>query len=306
MHILADGFCYLEAPRWHQGALWVSDFYQHAIFKISFDGQVEKIVDVPHQPSGLGWLADGRLLIVSMKDQKVLQYHQGVLSEYADLSHIATGHCNDLITDADGRAWVGNFSFDLMRGDDLATAQLARIDPDGSVHVAATELYFPNGMAIVNHQLLVNETFGNRISAFAIDQDGNLGPRQDWVKFAELATGPALDDYLAACRVAADGASVADQEGAIWIADALGQRGLRILDGKIVESISTALLGCFACALGGETGNTLFLCVAPDFQEQQRAQHQQALIYTTSVAVPAAALSSAHGLGRLWVICCAK
>lgn len=154
MQILADGFCFLEAPRWHQGALWVADFYQHAVFKISLDGQVEKIVEVPHQPSGLGWLADGRLLIVSMKNRKILQYHEGVLSEYADLSHIATGHCNDLITDVYGRTGVGDFGFDLMQGADFTMAQLACIEPDGSVHVEATDLYFPKGMVILNNQLL--------------------------------------------------------------------------------------------------------------------------------------------------------
>ena len=288
MNILADGFCYLEAPRWHDGALWVSDFYQHAVFKITLDGQVEKIVAVPQQPSGLAWLPDGRLLIVSMKDRQVLQYQEGKLSLYADLSHIATGHCNDLITDAHGRAWVGNFGFDLMQGEDLATAQLARIDPDGSVHVAATDLYFPNGMAIVGDTLLVNETFGNRISAFAIDAEGNLATRQDWAIFGPLDQGKTLHDYLDACQVAADGASVVDQEGAIWIADALGQRALRILDGAIVDSVSTAPLGCFACALGGEDGKTLFLCVAPDFQEHLRSQEQAAAIYSIKVGVPAA------------------
>lgn len=116
------------------------------------------------------------------------------------------------------------------------------------------------------------------------------------MKFGEVATGSSLDHYMAACQVAADGATVADQEGAIWIADAIGQRALRILKGQIVESISTAPLGCFACALGSEMGNTLFLCVAPDFHEQKNDQNKEALVYTITVTLPAASVSSVYGL----------
>lgn len=287
---LATGFCFLESPRWYQNRLWVSDFYQHAVFSIGLDGEIETEVTVAQQPSGLGWLPDGSLLIVSMKDRLLLRYHEQQLEEYADLSAYVAGHCNDLLVDALGRAWVGNFGFDLMQGAAFQTANLLRVDPDRSVHVVAEDLYFPNGMAICLEQqrLWVNETFGNRISAFDLDAQGHLSARQDWAVFADLVQSPHLTDYLTGCKVAADGASVLDAEGAIWVADALGQRVLRVKQGQIVEQISTAPLGCFACNLGGPQGRDLFLCVAPDYDEFKRQQEYASELWQTQVAVPAA------------------
>ena len=144
---LLSGYSFFEGPRWHDGRLWLSDFYTHQVIACDLQGRVEKIADVPGQPSGLGWLPDGRLLIVSMRDRRVLRREaDGQLVTHADLSNIATGHCNDMAVDAQGRAWVGNFGFDLMGGGGVQTASLARVDPDGSVHEAARELYFPNAI----------------------------------------------------------------------------------------------------------------------------------------------------------------
>ena len=286
---LAGGFTYLEAPRWRDGKLWVSDFYTHKVVSIDLGGKVTEVAHVPQQPSGLGWLPDGTLLVVSMKDKKVLwQDKSGQLKVYADLSEIAGGYCNDMLVDPQGRAWVGNFGFDLMGGGDFQTATLARIDTDCSVHAAASGLYFPNGTVLSpdGTQLIVNESFGNRVSSFQINADGALGERQDWAVFGKPATGPDLGQYINGSVVAPDGSAI-DSEGAVWISDCLGARVIRVAPGgEILQEISVAPQGTFACALGGEDKRTLFLCVAPDFDEHKRKAAREGEIWTTKVAVP--------------------
>jgi len=288
-----SGYAYLEAPRWHDGRLWISDFYTQQVIAADMDGKVEKIAAVPQQPSGLGWLPDGRLLIVSMLDRKLLRRESnGALAVHADLSGIADGSCNDMVVDKQGRAYVGNFGFDLMGGAPMKTAKLALVDPNGKVSVAAEDLYFPNAAMITpdGRTLVVNETFGNRISAFDIKADGALGPRRDWAVFGPLPQGQDLAEVLPQCKVAPDGAAM-DAEGAVWIADAVGNRVLRVAEGgRVLDEISTGNLAVFACALGGPDRRTLFLCVAPDFQEHLRKNAREAAVWAVEVAVPGGGL----------------
>ena len=289
---LATGFTYTEAPRWRDGKLWISDFYTKCVYSIDLDGTVTTIAEVPNQPSGLGWLPNGTLLVVSMKDKKVMKIKEdGSLEEYADLSSIAKGYCNDMYVDDHGRCYVGNFGFNLMNGGDMDTACLIMIDIDSTLKVVADELYFPNGTVRTpdKRTLIINESFGNRVSAFAIQDDGTLGERKDWAVFGPLATGPNFGDYAQASVVAPDGACI-DAEGAVWISDCLGQQAVRVKDNKIVETIdlSPFNVGTFACELGGVDGKTLFLCVAPDFEEHKRTQAREGEIWMTKVAVGAA------------------
>ncbi len=269
--VVLDGYTYFECPRWRDGRIWVSDFYTHQVVSARADGsdvRVEAIV--PAQPSGLGWLPDGRLLVVSMRDRRVLRREaDGTLVEHADLSRHATGHTNDMLVDGQGRAYVGNFGFDLMGGGAVATADLIRVDPDGGVHVAARDLHFPNGMVITaDGTLLVNETIGNRISAFEIAADGSLGERRDWATFGPVPQGTDVPGAIGQIVVAADGSCLA-ADGSLWVADALGKRVVRVAGGAIVEEIAFET-GVFACGLGGDDGQTLFVCAAPDFSEHQR------------------------------------
>jgi len=288
---LVDGYAFFEAPRWREGRLWLSDFYTHQVVAVSPEGVVEQIAEVPGQPSGLGWLPDGRLLVVSMADRKVLRRGpDGTLVVHADLSAVATGVANDMVVDSRGRAWVGNFGFDLMMGAPLATATLARVDPDGTVSAAAEGLYFPNGMMIPpdGRTLIVNETFANRISAFDIHPDGDLGPRRDWAAFGPPPVGTDLAEVFPQAKVAPDG-GVLDAEGAVWIADAIGNRALRVAEGgKILDEVSAGAMGVYACTLGGPDRRTLYLCVAPDFEAHKRSAARDAAVWATPVAVPGA------------------
>ncbi|MCJ0907443.1 SMP-30/gluconolactonase/LRE family protein [Rhodococcus sp. ARC_M6] len=272
--VVLEGYTYFECPRWHENRIWVSDFYSYQVVSASEDGTDVRVeAKVPGQPSGLGWLPDGRLLVVSMRDQKILRREpDGELVVHADLSNIvgADINVNDMLVDAQGRAYVGNFGFDLMNLAQVETADLVRVDPDGSVHVVARDLHFPNGMALTTTgELLVDETLGNRISAFSIEADGSLGERRDWAKFGEVPGGPAMETTLAEIVLAPDGCCI-DGDDSMWVADALGGRIVHVAEGVGVIGEIAFGSGVFACGLGGSDGRTLFVCAAPDFNEHAR------------------------------------
>ncbi|MEP7090546.1 MAG: SMP-30/gluconolactonase/LRE family protein [Nocardioidaceae bacterium] len=286
--VVLDGYSYTECPRWHEGRLWFADFYLHQVLSANADGSDVRVeAEVPQQPSGIGWLPDGRLLVVSMRDSRLLRREPaGELVEHADLSAHVTGHPNDMVVDDLGRAYVGNFGFDLMSGAEIAAASLLRVDPDGTVHTVAQDLLFPNGAVITpGGTLIVAETFGNRIAGFDIDGDGSLGNRRDWAWFGDVPESTAIGEALPQLAVAPDGICL-DEEGAVWAADALNGRVIRVREGgEILEEIHLDS-GVFACMLGGDDGQTLFLSTAPDFDEHARSAAREARVLGVRVDVP--------------------
>jgi sugar lactone lactonase YvrE len=246
---LLAGLTFPEAPRWRDGRLWFSDFYTHRVMTVDEGGHAETIVEVPQRPSGLGWTRDGTLLVVSMLDHRLMKLDDGRLDVFADLSAFAGGPCNDMVVDAAGRAYVGNFGYDRHRGETARSTCIARVDPNGSVTRAAEDLMFPNGSVITpdGKTFIVGETYGNRLTAFDITTEGALVNRR---LFA------ALDDCFP------DGICL-DAEAAVWVTDAKGCRVLRVFDGGRVDRIvSTGAQGTFACMLGGADRRTLFLCTS--------------------------------------------
>ena len=289
--VVLDGFSYLECPRWHDGRLWVSDFYTEKVVAIDSRGGTEVVAEVPGQPSGLGFLPDGRLLVVSMRDHRVLvRDGSGRLEEHADLSGVVSGVLNDMVVDDRGRAWVGNFGFDLMGGASLRYTTLTRVDADGSVSVAAEDLGFPNGMVILpGGVLVVAETFAGRLTAFDIGEDGELSGRRVWAQFGKTPETDDVGEAVQALEVAPDGIC-ADAEGAIWVADAVHNRVIRVQEGgRILDEIDAGT-GVFACMLGGDDGRTLFLCAAPSFAEHERRPVREAQLLAVGVEVPHAGL----------------
>ncbi len=279
LDILASGLHFGEGPRWHLGKLWFSDFYDHAVKTVDLAGRVETKLAVEGQPSGLGWLPDGRMLIVSMLDRRVLRMEDDVLVVHADLSGLATFHCNDMVVDTAGRAYVGNFGFDLdaaVTSGDFAGAlaayegaTVARVDPDGSVHTAATALRFPNGTVLTpdGTTMIIAETLGRRLTAFDVGADGGLSNQRVW---AELGTA------------APDGIAL-DADGAVWVADASGPRCIRVREGgEVLETIDTAQ-PCYACALGGPDGRTLFMLTAATSHPETASAQRTGCILTTQV-----------------------
>jgi sugar lactone lactonase YvrE len=289
-----DGMSYLEGPRWHAGRLYVSDFYTGDVVAVDLDGGAdpETVVNVPAQPSGLGWMPDGSMLVVSMRDRRVLRVRDGGAPEvHADLSELAPWHLNDMVVDSQGRAYVGNFGFDLMSGAPITTAGIIRVDADGSAAVVAEDLLFPNGTVILPdaRTLVVAETLAARLTAFDLGADGALSNRRVWAKLSDTADTEDLGELIAAGGVAPDGMAL-DAEGAIWVADALGGPVLRVREGgEVLEEISPGT-GVFACGLGGADGRTLVMCAAPSFAEHERRDTREALLLACEVDVPRAGL----------------
>ncbi len=259
--VLLDGLAFGEGPRWHEGRLWFSDMHDHKVIAVDEAGQREDIAHVPTRPSGLGWLPDGRLLIVSMTDQRLLvQEPSGQLAEYADLSPHATHHCNDMVVDAQGRAYVGNFGFDLDAGDKPTPTTLILVTSKGQTQVAADDLSFPNGTVITpdGKTLIVGESFGARLTAFDIAPDGTLSNRRVWASMSGAVP---------------DGICL-DAEGGIWVASPVSAEVLRIVEGGEVTDRLPVKTQAFACMLGGADGRTLFVCTAsasdPDVCAEKR------------------------------------
>ncbi|MGZ8178984.1 SMP-30/gluconolactonase/LRE family protein [Williamsia sp. SKLECPSW1] len=271
---------FTEAPRWRDGRLWFSDFYTHEVLSVRENGDDLRVeAEVAGQPSGLGWLPDGRLLVASQHDRMVLRREaDGTLAPHADLSGHVSAHLNDMSVDAGGRAYVGNFGFDLMGGDAVTPTTLHRVDVDGTVTQVADELWFPNGMAITpDGRLLVGETFGNRVTAFDIADDGALTNRSTWASFGTEPVEDALEAAMGRLVVAPDGCAL-DGDGGLWIADAIGGRAVKVAEGgSIVDEIAPGT-GVFACAVGGADSRTLFLSTAPDFLEANRRPVREAAI----------------------------
>jgi len=287
LQVLKDGGHFFEGPRWHDGKWWVSDFYAHTVYSVAPDGDTTVELEVPTQPSGLGWLPDGSLLVASMRDHKLLRRApDGTVSEHADFSEHCGGVANDMVVTADGTAYVGNFGFDLMSLTDPGPTNLVRVDPDGTVSVAATEVWFPNGSVVLSDgvTLVVGETLGARYTAWTIQPDGTLTDRRVW---ADLGTPiEVADDGTVAAfpSVAPDGCAV-DAHDRIWMADAVGARVALVAEGgAIVDEIRAPEgLGFFACALGGDDRDTLLICAAPDYFEHNRVPNTEALLFTVTI-----------------------
>jgi sugar lactone lactonase YvrE len=258
--------------------LWFSDQHDRRVVAMTIDGKAETICDVAQQPSGLGWLADGRMLVVSMLDRRVLRRERdGSLVEHANLEALAPGTTNDMVVDAGGRAYVGNFGFDMYGGEDPRDTCLIAVEPNGEARVVADELKFPNGSVITDdgRTLLVGESWGARISAFDIEPDGSLVNRR---VFASIE-GATVDGMCL------------DAEGAIWAACPLTGRCLRIAEGgKVLDEVKGTHPGAFACMLGGDERRTLFVCTAPTHEPAQTLAAHQGRIEAVDVDVPGAGL----------------
>lgn len=285
--VLAEGVYFGEAPRWRDGRLWFSDFYAHAVKSVSTAGDLRTEFTLDDQPSGLGWLPDGSMLIVSMtKRQVVRRDKDGTISPYADLSAIAGFHCNDMVVAADGTAYVGNFGFDLdaemtARGVESViaehpTAKLARIAPGGAVSVAAEDMHFPNGPVITpdGKTLILGETLGGCLTAFDIGADGSLSNRRVWASL-----WPRVPDGIAL-----------DALNRIWVANPIAPECALIAEGgEVVEVIDTGT-PCYACMLGGEDGRTLFMMTAETSLAHEARAAPRGKVKVAQVDAPRAGL----------------
>jgi sugar lactone lactonase YvrE len=282
-----DGLHFGECPRWHDGRLWFVDFYDGTVQSADETGAARVEIEVAGEPAGIGWMPDGRLLVVSRKLRTVLRLEaDGQLVEHGDLKPTATFYGNDMVVDAHGRAYVGNFGFDLDRfiEEQGATAlvedpgppttSLVRIDPDGSAHRVADALNFPNGTVITpdGKTMIVAETLAGQLTAFDVGTDGELSGRRIWASLPWCAP---------------DGICL-DAEGRVWAANALTAECLLVSEGgTVVDRVQTAQ-NSFACMLGGADGRTLFIMTAPTSTESVVSVERSARIEQARVDVAGA------------------
>lgn len=246
-HVLLSGLVMGEAPRWHESRLWCTDLGAREVLAVDLAGSSEVVAHVPSL--GLGFLPDGRLLIVSMRDGLLLRRERdGSLVRHADLSSLSRRPWNDLVVDGRGNAYVDNIGFDFPGGAFTPTGIVALVSPDGSARQVAEDLAFPNGMAVTpdNTSLIVAESYGARLTAFDIAADGSLSNQRVWAS---------LDGAHP------DGICL-DAEGAVWYADVPAKRCVRVREGGEVLQTVALDRGCFACALGGRERRTLFIMAA--------------------------------------------
>lgn len=255
--ILIDNLCFGEGPRWRDGALWLSDMHDQKVLRVQADGRSETIVQLhDDEPSGLGWLPNGDLLIVSMRKRQLLRFDGKQLTVHADLSHMATWHCNDMVVDGTGRAYVGNFGFDVHSGAEPRPAEIIRVEPDGVAVVEDDDVMFPNGAVITpdGNTLILGESFGGRLTAYDVAEDGSLSNKRLW---AQLPDGAVPDGICL------------DAQGGVWSASPLSNECIRLLEnGEVTHRIGLDRSG-IACTIGG--GNLHVLTATSLDPEQCRA-----------------------------------
>ena len=270
---LASGFIFLEGLRWRDDRLWMSDMWGGVCYHLSPKGEKQPICTVPNRPSGIGFLPNGVPLVISMTDRKLMKLVEGQLELYADLSNVATGELNDILVDGSGRAYVGNFGYDLFGGAEAKTANIAMVTPDGAISVVADDLVFPNGMVLIDNDrtLVASETFANRLTAFDVGADGKLANRRVYFDLGERTP---------------DGICVDQQEG-IWVSSFVTGEFLRVTrDGLISDRIACNDKRAVACALGGADGRTLFCSTFGGHLEDMVARRPLGAIETVRVEVP--------------------
>jgi sugar lactone lactonase YvrE len=284
--VVREGLGFGEAPRWHEGRLWYSDFYRHGIYSMAEDGSDELLEhEVPTQPSGLGWLPNGDLLSVSMTDQKVLRFHDDQVSTFADISQYCVFWANDMIVSPTGYSYVGNFGFDLdARLAELGverfltepppTTNLVVLNAGGDVIQVVPDMAFPNGTVITpdGATLIVGETFGSQHTAFDVQADGTLANRRVWAPLERAAT---------------DGMCL-DAEGQIWFANALSRQCVRVAEGGEVTGTVDCSKRAFACMLGGEDRRTLFVMTSGSSDRFEIAERTEGCIEAVRVDIAGA------------------
>ncbi len=228
-----------ESPRWHEDRLWFSDWGAQEIVTVDLNSNRDVIVRTPFAlPFCIDWLADGRLVIVSGREGRLLcRNPDGSLINYADLRSIADGVWNEIVVDGRGNAYVNG-----------GPGIIALVTYDGSTRLVADGIAFPNGMAITpdNATLIIAESHGKKLTAFDITADGSLSNRRIW---ADLAGG------------VPDGICI-DADNAVWYADVPNKRCVRVREGGEVMQTVELDRGCFACMLGGKDKKTLFIIAA--------------------------------------------
>jgi sugar lactone lactonase YvrE len=279
-----SGLFFGECPRWHDGRLWYSDFFDHAVSSVSPEGDRRVEVDFDGEPAGLGWLPDGRLLINSRLDRAIMRREDdGSLVRHGDLRPWATWHANDMVVASNGQAYAGNFGFDLdglydgsVQPSAIAPTSLVRVDPDGTSAEAAADIAFPNGTVITDDgaTLIIAESMGGHLTGFDRAADGTLTNRRVWAPLTDVAP-----DGICLCA-----------DGSVWVSNALRPECVRVAEGgEVLERVVTSM-NCYACMLGDDDRQTLYMITAVDSDANKRRLTREGAIEKVRTTVPGAGL----------------
>ncbi len=280
-----DDLVFGEGPRWHDDHLWFSDMHDHRVVRATVTGDATTVVEITDdEPSGLGWLPDGRLLVVAMETQRLLRVEpDGQVVVHADLSAAARGSLNDMIVARDGTAYLGDMGVRIHElGAERRVGQTFMVKPGGEWSCAADDLQSPNGHVLTEdgRTLIVAESGGMRLTAFTVAADGTLSDRRT---FAELH--PESERV----PVAPPDGICLDAEGAVWVADPIGARVFRVREGgEVTDSIGFTDVIPVACVLGGADRRTLLMCVAADWKREAVTRVRSGRIDACAVDVPGA------------------
>ena len=279
-----SGLFFGECPRWHEGRLWYSDFFDHAVFSVSPQGERRTEVAFDGEPAGLGWLPDGRLLIASRLERRIVRREpDGTLVPHGDLTPWATWHANDMVVASNGQAYAGNFGFDLDGIYDgtvdvsvVGPASLIRVDPDGSSCEAAADIAFPNGTVITGdgRTLIIAESAAAKLTAFDRAEDGTLGNRREWA-----ALGSVAPDGICLC-----------EDGSIWVSNAYAPECVRVAEGGEVLQRVVTNTNCYACMLGDDDRRMLYMITAPASHASVARAERNGAIEKVRTDVPGAGL----------------
>ncbi|MHA2289112.1 MAG: SMP-30/gluconolactonase/LRE family protein [Promethearchaeota archaeon] len=270
--IFLEGLKFPEGLRWHNEKLWFSDMFAKKVMTVDLQRNTGIIIKMDDSPSGLGWLPDDTLLIVSMVDERLMRLDPNGLKEVADLSSLATYRCNDMVVDKKGRAYVGNCGFDFQT-EQLKPAEIILVTPEGNAQIVADNLAFPNGTVITpdDKYLIVAETFGSKLTAFDILEDGLLEERRIWANLKSMNP---------------DGICL-DAEGGIWIAAPGSGKVFRVLEGGKVTHEVKVSSQAYACMLGGIDRCSLFVATSTAFEQTSKIEGR---IEIARVEIPGAGL----------------
>ena len=278
---LSTGYTWTECPRWHDGALWFSDMYHHRLVRLSPAGEPEIMLDLTDRgpravPGGFGWLPDGRLIVTSMHECLVLAFDSSEVTVYADLGELATGPINDMVVDADGRAYVTQLGFELFAGEAPRDSALLVVEPDGTARALDDLGGFAgaNGIAITadGTRLITAEAFADRITVLDRDDKGALTGRRVFAGTPSLPDGICLDI-----------------DGGVWTGMPSVSAVARIVEGgeitDVVRFDPTQALPP-AVVLGGDDRRTLYICAGLDVLDFEQSRANRAgSIWTADVTV---------------------
>jgi sugar lactone lactonase YvrE len=175
------------------------------------------------RPNGIALLADGSFLLAQLGEEQGGIYRltrEGCVEPWLlEVAGHALPPTNFVMQDSAGRTWVTVSTRQRPRAlayrRDCNDGFIVCVQPDGRAAVGADGLGYTNEVAVhpSGEWLYANETFGRRLSRFALHADGSLGPKEVVTEF-----GPGTyPDGLAF-----------DEAGHAWVVSIVSNRLIRV------------------------------------------------------------------------------